>query len=281
MSQQIAVLQEQVNGLYHGMNDLRAQLGAGAISVQQPGQQLDPMLQSPFNHQQSFSGSQATPGPSLPPMSPEAMRPKSHSQGASQQRFRGPTSSDFNFVVAKNSLQAMGITSQNEAEEGGASGGPATREQTPDGAPPSHQVRKDWHRDKDPIWSIEQEEAVRLCRVFEDEMGLMYPFLNIDKLVDYTRRLYRFLEAAHRQGLMQRGLPGADAIDDDDANILKMTIACALITEGAGKSDMGKRIFDYVHPSIDTLLLGNVGTQGIRLLILTVSVINHDNHMPG
>ena len=96
--------------------------------------------------------------------------------------------------------------------------------------------------------------------------------------MEYTRRLYRFLEAAHRQGLMQQGLPGSDAIDDDDANILKMTIACALLTEGAGKSDLGKKIFEYVHPSIETLLLGNVDPQGIRLLNFTVSVVSHDDY---
>ena len=116
MSQQIGMLQDQVNDLYRALSDLRGQLGSGAMSVQQPGQQLDPMLQSPFAHRQSFSASQATPVASLPPMSPGAMRPKSQSQSATQQRFRGPTSSDFNFGVANNSLQAMGITSQNEAE---------------------------------------------------------------------------------------------------------------------------------------------------------------------
>lgn len=171
----------------------------------------------------------------------------------------------------------MGITSQNEGEEGGLSGGPGTREQTPEGAPRSRQVRRDWHVDKDPIWSISQEEALRLCRVFEDEMGLMYPFLDINKVVAYTQKLYRFMEAAHRSGLMQQGLPGADAIDDDDTNILKMVIACALTVEGSGRSDLGRRMFEYVHPAIENLLLGNVGTKGIRLLILTVSNVNRRN----
>jgi hypothetical protein len=112
---------------------------------------------------------------------------------------------------------------------------------------------------------------MRLCRVYEDEMGLMYPVLDINKIIAYTQKLYRFMEAAHRQGLMQQGLPGADAIDDEDTNILKMVIACALTVEGSGKSDLGRRMFEYVHPAIDNLLLGNVGIKGIRLLILTVS----------
>lgn len=273
MSAHIGSLQEQVNGLYHEMNNLRTQLGSIPMS-QTPQQQLpvDPLLQSPFERP-NYSGSQATPGAApKPAMSPGTTRPRSQFQSENQTRFRGPTSNVFNFDVAQSSLQTMGITSQNEGGEvEGASGGPATREQSPDSVIPARQMRQDWHADKDPIWTISQEEALRLCGVFEDEMGLMYPFLDIAKLMAYTQKLYRFMEAAHRSGLMQQGFAGADTIDDDDTNILKMVIACSLTVEGSGRSDLGRRMFDYVHPAIENLLLGNVNTKGIRLLILTVS----------
>ena len=266
MSAHIGSLQEQVNSLYHEMNNLRAQLGAEMPMQQQT--PIDPTLQSPF-HRPSYP--QVTAGAPMAPMSPATTRPKSVSQSGQQPTFRGPTSSDFNFGVAKSSLQTMGITSQNDGEGGSGPAGTGTREPTPDGAPPSRQIRQEWHTDKDPIWSVSQEEATRLCRVYEDEMGLMYPVLDINKIIAYTQKLYRFMEAAHRQGLMQQGLPGADAIDDEDTNILKMVIAVALTVEGSGKSDLGRRMFEYVHPAIENLLLGNVGIKGIRLLILTVS----------
>ena len=269
MSAHIGSLQEQVNSLYHEMNNLRAQMGAG-LAMQTQATPIDPTLQTPY-HRSSFSGTQVSAGAQLA-MSPSAIRPKSQSQSV-QPTFRGPTSSDFNFGVAKSSLQTMGITGQNEIEEalsGGAGSG--TREPTPDGAPPARQLRQDWHLEKDPIWSVAQEEAVRLCQVYEDEMGLMYPVLDINRVIAYTHKLYRFMEAAHRSGLMQQGLPGGDAIDDEDTNILKMVIACASTVEGSGRSELGKKMFDYVQPAIKTLLLGNVGTKGIRLLILTVGV---------
>lgn len=274
MSDHVGSLQEQVNSLYHDLNNLRAQLGASMpMHPAQQSQQtpIDPTLQSPF-HRPSYPGTQVAPGAPLAPMSPATTRQKSHSQSGQQPTFRGPTSSDFNFGVAKSSLQTMGITGiTNHNGEEPASGGPDTREQTPEGAPPARQIRQDWHSDKDPIWSVTKDEAVRLCRVYEDEMGLMYPVLDIDKVIAYTQKLYRFMEAAHRSGLMQQGLPGADAIDDEDTNILKMVIAVALTVEGSGRSDLGTRMFEYVHPAIENLLLGNVGTKGIRLLILTVS----------
>lgn len=36
---------------------------------------------------------------------------------------------------------------------------------------------------KDPIWTFSKEEMVRLCRVYEEEMGLMYPVINIEDVI--------------------------------------------------------------------------------------------------
>lgn len=275
MSNHIVSLQEQVNSLYHEMNNLRAQLGTG-MPMQQPQQApIDPSLQSQFSsHRPSYPGMQASPGAPIAPMSPSRPRTKGHSQSG-QAIFRGPTSNDFNFGVAKSSLQTMGITSQEDGESG-ASGGAltGTREASPNGSPPERdkmQIVRDYHADKDPIWTVSRDEAMRLCRVYEDEMGLMYPILDTNKVIAYAEKLYRFMEAAHRSGLMQQGFPGADAIDDEDTNILKMVLATAMTVEADGRSDAGRKMFDYVHPAIDNLLLGQVGTKGIRLLILTVS----------
>ena len=276
MTAHIGSLQEQVNGLYHDLNSLRAQLGAGGGMQQQSSMQhqqsanIDPSLQSGFSsHRQSFPGPQASPGAPIATMSsPSMSRPKSQSQNS----FRGPTSSDFNFGVARNSLQTMGIT---DGPVGGDSGdaGSATREPSPEQAAlvrDSMQVVKSMHTTKDPIWAVTEEEALRLCRVWEDEMGMMYPILDIEKVIAYAQRLFRFTEAAHRSGLMQQGFPGADAIDDEDTNILKMVLATAMTVEASGRSELGERIFDYVHPAIDNCLLGRVGVKGIRLLVLTV-----------
>ena len=276
MSAHIGSLQEQVNSLYHDLNNLRAQLGAG-IPMQQPQQTaIDPSLQSPYpSHRLSYPAAQISPGALIAPMSPGHARSKSQSQAA-QPTFRGPTSNDFSFDVAKSSLQTMGITSQHDGEEGASGGaGSGTRDPTPDDQPSTRnrmQLVQDWHVSKDPIWSVSQEEATRLCKVYEDEMGLMYPVLDINKIIAYAQKLYRFMEAAHRSGLMQQGLPGADSIEDEDTNILKMVMATAMTVEASGRSDLGRRMFEFVHPAIDKLLLGNVGIKGIRLLVLTVCI---------
>lgn len=206
-------------------------------------------------------------------MSPSSARRKSQPQHQ-QPTFRGPTSSAFNFGVAKNSLETMGITEHGDEDvSGSGDAGTGTAEASPQRSPArySNQLVQGYHIDKDPIWSIPQEEALRLCRVYEDEMGLMYPVVDVNKVVDYATRLYRFMEAAHRSGLMQEGMPGADSLDDEDTNILKMVIATALTVEACGRSETGQRLFEYVQPAIDQMLLGNIGVKAIRLLVMTVS----------
>lgn len=205
-------------------------------------------------------------------MSPSSTRRKSHSQ-SNQPTFRGPTSSAFNIGVAKNSLETMGITSQSEEDVSGSGGaGTGTREASPEPPQPSGQLLPTTHQSKDPLWSIPQEEALRLCRVFEDEMGLMYPVLDINKVLDHATKLYRFMEAAHRTGLMQQGMPGADAIDDEETNILKLVLATALTTEASGRSDLGQRLFEVVQPAVENLMLGNCGVNAIRILVMAVSL---------
>ena len=278
-------LQEQVNALYHELNSLRAQLGPGIPPMQQPqppqpAGPIDPSLQTtPFpSHRPSYVPAQASPGAGLGQLSPNASRPKSQSYNE-QPSFRGPTSNQFNFGVAKSSLQTMGISG---TEEGN---GDATQDPSPAVSPSmrqlSAQLVQSMHADKDPIWSVSQEEALRLCHVYEDEMGLMYPILDINKITQYAQKLYRFMEAAHRSGLMQQGMPGADSIEDEDTNILKLVLAVAMTVEASGRSQLGQRLFEYVQPAIDHLLLGNVGVKGLRLLILTVRIAFSfvlDNH---
>ena len=304
MAGHIASLQEQVNMLYQDLSSLRQQLGhAPPPPLQQQGQQqqihvppppapirqatpqqaqqqgqppsasIDPSLQSYFPRG-TYPDAQALPGSMRGgSASPNSIRRRSQSQNQ-QPSFRGPTSAEFNFDVAKSSLQTMGITGGHNGAEAGGSGeaGTATENPTPLGSPLRRpgQLMQSWSTDKDPIWSISKEEAIRLCQIYEDEMGLMYPVLDINKVMTYAAKLYQFMEAAHRTGLMQQGMPGPDAIEDEDTNILKMVLAIAMTVEASGRSDMGRRLFEYVQPAIDTLLLGSVGVKGIRLLALTV-----------
>ena len=281
MATHVAALQDHVNALHNEVHHIRAHLASGASSpLAQPPPHvsrrtpIDPSLRSPSfpTHPPSFSAIHGSPDAPMAPMSPSNSRPKSNAPPP-QPTFRGPTSNDFNFGVAKSSLKTMGITALNDgAIDGSGGAGTGTREASPTAnSPPSAQLVQTFHRDKDPIWSVSQDEALRLCDVFEDEMGLMYPVLDIESVKIYAKKLYAFMEAAQRTGLMQHGLPG-DALDDEDTSILKLVLATGMVTEDGGRNELGKRMFERVQPSLDNLLMEKGTVKGIRMLATAVSL---------
>lgn len=128
------------------------------------------------------------------------------------------------------------------------------------------------HPSKDPLWLLNKDEAVRLCRVYDEEMGIMYPMLDIDKIIRHAIRLFAFIESAVRTGLVQRSLLGHDNLDDDDTRILKMVLAAALVVEGSGQSELGGRLFETVRQYAESSLWGPVNTNQLKLLVLVVCV---------
>lgn len=242
----ISSLQEQVDNLYSNLNALH-----GSQDYSLP--TIDPNLYP--RHESSSLSMAQTPLPN--PTSPSRARGKQH-------RFQGPTSSAFNFDVAKSSLQTMGIT----RPEDGADEGIATRDGTPLDTTSSAALAA--HPSKDPLWLLNKDEAVRLCRVYDEEMGLMYPMLDIERLVRHTIMLFAFMETAARTGLVQRNVAGPDNLDDDDTRLLKMVLAAALIVEGSGQSELGRRLFETVRQYAESSLWGPVNTNQLRLLVLVV-----------
>lgn len=250
MSAHIASLQQQVDDLFHNLSNLRTQ-----VDVHSNGS-----IGTPFNPQDY----QQT--PMLPPSTARS-RTKSLSK---HPRFHGPTSSAFNLGVARSSLKTMGINAGDEGDDEGVVTNDATPRHTPPLPNPVMSLPKQIHADKDPIWAISKHEALRLVQVWHEEMGVMYPILEIDKVLRYTDMLFSFVEAAARSGLMQGALPGADAIMDDQTSVLKLILAITLVLEGRGKDQLGERLFENVHKIVEKTLSEPVSLQGINLLALTV-----------
>lgn len=178
-----------------------------------------------------------------------------------QTRFHAPTSSDFSLGIARSSLRSMGITANDDMDEavlgqdvghvGSANGGR--------GAHPS----------KDPIWSLSKVEALRLCRVYDEEMGLIYPILDIDQIVRHAGLLFTFVDAAARNMLIKT-LEGSDSIQDADTDMLKIVLALALVTEDPGGKELARRLVQSVRRTAENRLLGNVGIKDVQILTLMV-----------
>jgi hypothetical protein len=255
MSEHITLLQNQVEQLFTNLNSLRNQVdsqGMGSIGT-------------PFGAPEYMRPMSSGQTPLMPP-SPTRHRTKSFSK---HPRFHGPTANAFSLGVAKSSLKTMGITGPEEGDDEGA----GTQDATPMGSPPPRQImtpKTAMHADKDPIWSLTQHEALRLVSIWHDEMGLMYPLLDIDKISGHTRMLFTFVEAASRAGLMQAGLPGADAIEDEQTSLLKIILATALTLEGNGKSPLGGKLFNNVLKTLERTLSDPVDIRSIQTLAVAV-----------
>jgi hypothetical protein len=251
MTAHISSLQQQVDDLFHNLANLRSHVDTA----------------------QSNNGSIGTPytqheyTPMLPP--PSSSRTRSFTK---LPRFQGPTANAFNLGVARSSLKTMGITAAEEAE--GEDEGVVTNAPTPRASPPfaAHPIlAAPMHSDKDPIWSISKQEALRLVHVWHEEQGIMYPFLDMDKVLRYAEMLFTFVEAAARSGLMQGAMPGADAIYDDQTSVLKLVLAITLIMEGGGKDPLGEKLFENVQRVIERIMSEPVSLHSISLLALAVS----------
>lgn len=244
MQSQITTLQEQVESLFSNLNDLRSQ----QVAFESPD----------FDHlPRDVSQAVFTPMPTG--------MPKARSR---HPRFHGPTSSAFNFDVAKSSLQSMGFTSADD----GIPDDLTTAHATPAGSPAPRlgPLMPAIHPNKDPIWSIRREEAVRLCKVYEEEIGIMYPVVNITTVTDQANLLYTFMESATRTGFAQCGLPGADSLHDDSTILLKLILATTLVVEGGGQSELGQRLYLSVKPVIESKLWEPHDIKNIQLFAIVV-----------
>ncbi|KAJ6012879.1 hypothetical protein N7522_003234 [Penicillium canescens] len=248
LTEQITTLQDQVNNLFSNINDIRNQR---------------PTFETPSFDPLSRDASQ----PVFTPMAPGLAKPR-----ARHPRFHGPTSSAFNFDVAKSSLQNMGIT----PAEDGITDDLTTAHVTPAGSPPHlGQLLSTVHPTKDPLWSIGREEAMRLCKVYEEEIGIMYPVVDIASVTSQANLLYTFIEAATRTGFAQRGLPGSDGLQDEGTVLLKLILATTLVVEGGGESELGQRLYLDVKPVIESKMWEPHSIKTIQLFAIVATYHFH------
>ncbi|KAF4630864.1 hypothetical protein G7Y89_g7271 [Cudoniella acicularis] len=230
MNVQLASLQEQVDNLYANLNALRSNGDAVAFAPAS---------------ERSMSISQSTVAQPISPISRQRPIPRHPS-------YRGPTSSTFGLEVAKNTLQNMGYQGLNVDE------GVATQDDTPVASPPAVQPPSLVNclgapALKDPIWALSKEEMIRLCRVYEEEMGIMYPVVNIEQVIIHGTNLYNFIDSVLRSGFGNPSTPGK-GINDEQSCVLKMVLASATLTEGHGQSEIGYQLFESVRENADRIL---------------------------
>lgn len=102
----------------------------------------------------------------------------------------------------------------------------------------------------DPLLEFDKDELVRLCRLHEEEIGIMYPVLNIQSVISHAKSLASFLESVRSQRPLE-------FINDDKTLQLKMVMCCALVVEEHGHSEKAIRLYDSMESVINRKLMAD------------------------
>lgn len=208
-----------------------------------------------FGARTSLIGSTAGPLP--------AQRSLRRVSSARDAPFQGPTTSGYSFDLARSSLQRHGIVERNETGDEGD----LTQEPSPLTSPSAPNRELEVHQAVDPLWALPKDEALRLCRVYEEEMGIMYPVLELTELFGQVHQLYGLLD--HTTNIPNPA-EGNNTLDRHDVHILRLVFACALTAEASGRSEQAIALFDSVREVQDDCVWGPPEIKSIIFLTLVV-----------
>ncbi|TID06918.1 Transcriptional activator protein acu-15 [Colletotrichum higginsianum] len=220
MTAQMMRLQEQVDALHQNMNALRSEtLRLAPIQ--------DKVLPFPSSTAQAF------PASSLSPLHrPELTQPK-------QASFRGPTSMAFSLDVANTTIHNMGYKGIGDGDD----------QSTALGVPEDSPFRMAPHEGQvDPLWDFGRDEMIRLCRLHEEEVGIMYPVMKIQSVIEHVRHLTAYMESARKQGL-------TPSLNDEKTLQLKIVMSCALVVEEHGHSEKACKLIDSMEAVLNRKLM--------------------------
>ncbi|KAI1309192.1 fungal-specific transcription factor domain-containing protein [Xylaria venustula] len=231
MAAQVNHLQEQVDTLFNNLNALRAETLRAGGPLYQP----DRTLTGPSASSTPTSSTMTLlPPPRQPPVA-----------------FRGPTSNRFSLDVAKNTLHKMGYSYPSDNAD--ANGHP---QETPSASPKlaPQTVPPTENSTADVLWEFDKDEMIRLCRIYEEEVGIMYPVLRIDSIITHAKNLATWMAAAKKSGFAD-GQDGG--INDSNTLLLKIVLCGGLLVEGHGNSVQAQRIFAGVKPIANRMLMSD------------------------
>ncbi|KAL9053448.1 MAG: hypothetical protein Q9162_004751 [Coniocarpon cinnabarinum] len=257
MSSQVVSLQEQVNMLWQSLNTLRNALGHEVMS--QP---------EPFSV--TTEGSRQV-APAQANMIIDPALNRNHN-GSQHGKYQGPTSAQYNFDLARSSLQSLGIgtgddTFDSRPQISQAEAVSSTQQH------PTFQL----HPSIAPFREISKDEALRLCNVYAEEMGLMYPILDIGRISQYATLVFTLGDAVERNASISLTPETGDPAVDADMEILKLVLANALVVETAGKSTLASRLFTSCSKRTDASLTEDVTLKNIQLMTLISMYLFHSD----
>ncbi|KAK3682374.1 fungal-specific transcription factor domain-containing protein [Podospora appendiculata] len=245
MADQVARLQGQFNTLFNAMNTIRQEM-LRLAPIHQPVAPLSPSV-PPMTARAAASPAAAT--PLIPSI--QRLLPSIHHRPS----FSGPTSTAFSVDMAETTLHSMGYAGDESDGDGDGDGsGSGSGTGNPDQPSPSMKPMPtpDPQRPTNPLWEYSKDEMVRLCGLYEQEVGVMYPFCRMEDVLKHVEALRSWMDMVERTGFVP---PLGQRDDCMSSNALpslnlKIILCCALVVEQNGNSDKAIRLFDSMRPTI-------------------------------
>lgn len=262
-AQDIRSLKEQVASLQGDLALLRQQ-GATRQSLSTEARS-SPQFDDTFNASRSRLISPDYTDPGSNAARPEQTCP-SIEPSESHNNCQPSASYTFNISLARAHLQAQGIAMTDSDRQGSSLSAHPTRSSSPSIYTPLELGVGS----VDPMWLIDEKEAIRLCNLFEAEIGSQYPFLNMSKIIDDVRGLYRAMATGSQNGFAFTAMPGPTVIDPLDLDLIKMVISTGSVVEAGGASQLGKALFLGVRKASLDKLWESAGIKNTMLFVLLV-----------
>ncbi|KAJ6781808.1 hypothetical protein PWT90_06440 [Aphanocladium album] len=210
---QLATLQNEVSSLKQAMQALQAAPGDRSHTMSSMDRAImAPGMIAPSPAQSSVSGRQPSVG-----------------QVRTPGTYRGSTSTSHLIGMAQNNA---GIIYQDPQE----------------GTNQTETQAQALRPGADPILDYSGDEMARLCKVHSDEIGIMYPVLDMNTVAEHARHLAPQLDSLRHQH-------SSRLFNDDKTLELKMVMCCALVVEAHGPSQKAQKLFDSMEATLNRKLL--------------------------
>ena len=242
MSANILSLQEQLDALYQNVTALRTALG-------QEVPQQDPFA---YNN----DSSRPMPAPQASMIDPALSRNKQ--TAPYQPRNQGAPHSAYSYDIARSSLQSMGITEGMEGSVG--------QDNRISAASDQEQLRL--HPSAEALASISKEETMRLIGVYDQEISIMYPIIDVVKVTQYGTLVIGLGLAVKQTNQSVKSAGGMDFSGHEEMDILKLVLAIASAIEGGPQSDFGRRLFEVSFSGKE--FQAQASLSSIQIMVLSV-----------
>ena len=184
--------------------------------------------------------------------------------------YHGPTSSEFSFRVANDSLTELGVECSVSCIA------------QPDHHLFSQSITRIPATDKmvlrrllmrDPLWHINRADASNHIERYRNSLGAMYPVIDDQYLQGKFDSLFDALAGA-RSGSCREGIGSlVELLFSNDVHIIKIVIAIGMVQKASSpRNDAALQMMQSVLEASDDSLMDVEGLDGVRLLVLTVII---------